>query len=51
MPGSETGIVPDLHGHADHLMPLLLQQGRGHRRVDPAAHGDDDAFFLFSHKL
>ena len=27
---------------ADHLVALLLQQARGHRRIDAAGHGDQD---------
>ena len=34
--------LPHAQRDADDLMPLLHQQRRGHRTIDPAAHGDDD---------
>ena len=37
-----TGAAPQLEGGADHLVALLLEQGGGHRRVDPTAHADQD---------
>jgi len=43
-------VLPDLHGHADHLGPLLLEQRRGNRRIDAAAHRDDHAFAFELHK-
>src|SRR6516165_3676950 len=36
-PGSGLMIV-ELQRNADHLETLLYQQGRGHRRIDPARH-------------
>ena len=46
----ERGIVPDLHGHADHFMPLLLEQSGRDAGIDPAAHGDDNTFFRCGHR-
>ena len=34
--------VDEAHVRADHLVALLLQQARGHRRIDAAGHGDQD---------
>ena len=31
------------HPYADHVTAVLGQQGRGHRRIDPARHGDQHA--------
>mgnify|MGYP006950044413 CR=1 FL=1 len=45
----ETGIVPDLHGHADHLATGLLEQSRGNRGIYTAAHGNDNSFAWFNH--
>ena len=50
LPGAAGALAPDrgavvvqLQGDADDLEPALDQQGRGHRRVDPARHRDHDA--------
>ena len=36
------GAAPELHGDADHLVPLLLQDERGDARVDAAGKPDRD---------
>ncbi len=36
------GAAPELHGDADHLVPLLLQEERGDARVDAAGKPDRD---------
>ena len=32
----------ELHGYADHVVTLLVQQQSRHRRINAAAHGDDN---------
>ena len=39
-------MVVKLQRHADDVIALLLQKRGGHRRVDAAGHGDDDAGVL-----
>ncbi|EDT37445.1 hypothetical protein BamMEX5DRAFT_6774 [Burkholderia ambifaria MEX-5] len=34
-------VFPVLHEQADHVVPLFLQQPRGHRRIDAARHAHD----------
>ncbi|MNR17668.1 hypothetical protein D3C85_1343460 [compost metagenome] len=34
-------VLPVLHEQADDLVPLLLEQPRGDRRIDPARHAHD----------
>ena len=43
----EVGLVQavELHGNADHVKALPLQQQGSHRRVHAAAHGDDHPLF------
>ena len=36
-------VVVELQGDADDVVPLLLEQGSRHRRIDAAGHGDDHA--------
>ena len=36
-------LVVELHRQTDHVVTLLGEQRRGHRRIDAARHGDDDA--------
>ena len=36
-------LVVKLHGDADHVIALLLEQGRDHRGIDAARHGHDHA--------
>ena len=38
------GIIPEVQRDADHVVPRLDEPRGGDRRVNPAAHGDDDAF-------
>jgi len=38
---------PELERHADDLVPFFLKQGRGHGRVHPARHGDNDLHSLY----
>jgi hypothetical protein len=42
-PPRRLAVVVELHGYADHVVAFLGQQGGGHRAVDAARHGDDDA--------
>ena len=42
-------LRPDLHGHADHVVALLLEQMRGDGGIDSSAHSDDDAGFGGGH--
>ena len=44
--GGQVGLVQavELHGHADHVIPLAAQQQGCDRRIHPAAHGDDNFF-------
>ena len=44
-----TVLRPDLHGHADDFISLLLEQMGGHTRVDPPAHPHKDAFAVSVH--
>ena len=37
------GVVPEVQGDADHVVPALDEPRRGHGGVDPSAHGHDDA--------
>ena len=39
-------MVVELQRHADHVIALGLEQRRGHRGIDAAGHGDDDAGVL-----
>ena len=39
-------VVVKLQRDADHVIALGLQQRRGHRGIDAAGHGDDDAGVL-----
>ena len=39
-------IIPGFHGHADHLVALLVQQHGRQRTVNAAAHGHQNAPFL-----
>ena len=36
------GLVVELHGHAQDVVALLLEQRRGERGVHSSRHGDDD---------
>jgi hypothetical protein len=36
-------VVVKLQRHPDHVVAFGLEQGRRHRRIDTAGHGDDDA--------
>ncbi len=38
-------LVVKLHGDADDVIALLLEQGRDHGRIDAAGHGHDHAGF------
>src|SRR6478672_1990117 len=37
-------VFPVLHEQADDIVPLLFEQKRSNRRIDPAGHSDDDPF-------
>ena len=39
-------VIIELERHPDHVVALGLEQRRGHRRIDAAGHGDDDAGVL-----
>src|SRR5213075_1255103 len=41
--GLSLALVVQLHRQPDDVVPLLLEQGRGDRRVDAARHGYDDS--------
>ena len=39
-------VIVKLQRHPDHVVALRLEQRGGHRRIDAAGHGDDDAGVL-----